>query len=409
MSMTNRLVRGVRIFFTVQLIFISSGAVVWGQSTLDRGRFLQCIDQSQKARWAHCAATTDSMMDGPPICTSNAAPRYINQCYRKAGGRSRTSCAAKCALSAVGSAERCNRGEDMDQCWDGHWYHQKLSTCVAHCSSAPSPASTPLVNPVTVRKRAVAMEQRFRRRESDWSRNVAKALLHFENYVLWNSVNQNVWRKRQASWKRSVGSSKSVPEMASAMVSFEQSIGWSAMGDEWRKNRDGWIAFTKGVTTSRGLAASLLELEGAIRWEAMNAEWRSARANWAQPVRVIAGAGNTLPTINTRSYRGAIVLTSGAAPVRAGASCTVTLNQSTGGLGGGGWHNCRVVVQCGGVALYGSTPRTGYNQCRVEGQNVTVHDHRHDDSDPVLILEAPRGPAIVRVARWTIVVHLTGR
>ncbi len=85
----------------------------------------------------------------------------------------------------------------------------------------------------------------------------------------------------------------------------------------------------------------------------------------------------------------------GPAPVQAGDSCTVEV-QPDPNFPGTVTFNCRVVVTCGGQAVYGATPDTGYVFCSArDGAPATAVDATGSGGgsggDPMLRLNLPDG------------------
>ncbi len=113
-------------------------------------------------------------------------------------------------------------------------------------------------------------------------------------------------------------------------------------------------------------------------------------------VVLIAQPGEGVPTENAR-----VVEVEGAAPVAAGAACTVAVDN----LGDDGRFNCRIAVRCGDVGLYGTTKGMGFTHCRfAAGVAETAFDDSFQEGDPLLRLDRPS--RFVEVRTGTCAVRL---
>jgi hypothetical protein len=127
----------------------------------------------------------------------------------------------------------------------------------------------------------------------------------------------------------------------------------------------------------------------------------SARGEFAL---LVARAGPGAPAGPERllaSRTGAVTSASGSAPIPAGAPCAVTVRSVQGEF------NCRVLVRCGEVDIYGGG-NAGYNTCSVAGADITAHDGNVTaaDGDPRLDLDTRAGSVVVTETAWSVAIAL---
>ena len=115
---------------------------------------------------------------------------------------------------------------------------------------------------------------------------VAQALLEFENNVTWESVSP-AWRDKRDTWIATVRGSSTPTVLANQLLALEQAMGWPSVEQAWRGRRDGWVAEVKSARSAGVIARALLELERNTLWSAVGERWKARRDPWIARLRAV--------------------------------------------------------------------------------------------------------------------------
>lgn len=110
-------------------------------------------------------------------------------------------------------------------------------------------------------------------------RQVAIALLLFEEHVTWESVSGD-WRGQRDGWIAAVQAASTPAGVGTQLIVLETAMGWQSVDGSWRQRRDGWVAETQSANSAPDVARGLLELEQATLWSAVDEDWRQLRDGW---------------------------------------------------------------------------------------------------------------------------------
>jgi hypothetical protein len=115
---------------------------------------------------------------------------------------------------------------------------------------------------------------------------VAQALLEFENNVTWESVSP-AWRVKRDTWIASVRGSSTPTVLANQLLALEQAMGWPSVEQAWRGRRERWVAEVKSTRSAGVIARALLELERNTLWSAVGERWKARRDPWIARLRAV--------------------------------------------------------------------------------------------------------------------------
>jgi hypothetical protein len=115
---------------------------------------------------------------------------------------------------------------------------------------------------------------------------VAQALLEFENNVTWESVSPE-WRDRRDTWIATVRGASTPAVLANQLLALERAMGWHSVEEAWRERRDGWVAEVRSARSAGAIAEGLLQLEENTRWSAVGERWRARRDPWIAALREV--------------------------------------------------------------------------------------------------------------------------
>jgi hypothetical protein len=115
---------------------------------------------------------------------------------------------------------------------------------------------------------------------------VAQALLEFENNVTWESVSP-AWRGKRDTWIATVRGSSTPAVLANQLLALEQAMGWPSVEQAWRGRRESWVAEVKSTRSAGVIARALLELERNTLWSAVGERWKARRDPWIARLRAV--------------------------------------------------------------------------------------------------------------------------
>jgi hypothetical protein len=108
---------------------------------------------------------------------------------------------------------------------------------------------------------------------------LANALLLFEQNVTWEAVLPE-WAGKRDRWMAAVQSASTPAEVAAQTVALENSMRWEAVEDSWRARSEAWGGEMQSADSDAAAARGLLELERATKWSAVTEDWRRLRDPW---------------------------------------------------------------------------------------------------------------------------------
>ena len=113
----------------------------------------------------------------------------------------------------------------------------------------------------------------------DGVRQLADALLQFEQHVTWELVS-NDWAAQRDNWIAAVQAASTPANVAVQMLALENAMTWQSVDGSWRQRRDGWISEMQSANSASAVARGLLELEQVTLWSAVDGDWRQLRDSW---------------------------------------------------------------------------------------------------------------------------------
>lgn len=164
-------------------------------------------------------------------------------------------------------------------------------------------------------------------------------------------------------------------------------FGWSC-GNAETSDAFGQASWTFPVSGANGSGSVdvVAEMRGGP-WRILRANVETSAGTW-EVVSCSGGAGSF--SVTPTRLEATVSTVVGAAPAASGSACTIDISP------GDGPFPCRVVVTCGGRALYGATSSTGFMQCTPDARGaLTANDTNPSpsDNDPMFDLRVGDGQA----------------